>query len=166
MWFGRSSASVESGGGAQGWALQWLALVRMWLWWLSLTMLVELVNHLWNQLLTVIIVQTHPTLHTLKQRSSHVENLRSVWSWSAEIFEAHTHRWTDRQTQRHTHRHTEMSCFYREISAKMVSYVRFLFWWRIITSSKEIIFSLMSVCLLVVSQQDYKKTAPWIFLSR
>ena len=31
-WFGRTGTPVDSGGGAWGWALQWLALVRMWLW--------------------------------------------------------------------------------------------------------------------------------------
>ena len=54
----------------------------------------------------IIVFQTNPTLHTLKPRSSHVENLRSVWSWSAEIFEAHKDRQTDRQ----------ISCFYREMT--------------------------------------------------
>ena len=37
-------------------------------------------------------------------RSSHVESLRSVWSWSAEIFDSQTHT--------HTHRQTEFPCFY------------------------------------------------------
>ena len=46
----------------------------------------------------IIVVQTNATLHTLKPRSSHVENLRSVWSWSAEIFEAHTDTQTDRDS--------------------------------------------------------------------
>ena len=46
-------------------------------------------------------------LHTLEPHSSHVATLRSVWSWSAEIFEAHTHR--------QTHRQAEIPCFCREM---------------------------------------------------
>ena len=41
--------------------------------------------------------------HTLKPCSRQVENLRSVWSWSADIWGTHTHT------------HTQISCFYREI---------------------------------------------------
>ena len=48
---------------------------------------------------SIFVVQTNPMLHTLKPRSSHVENLRSVWAWSAEIFEEHTHACT------HVHTH-------------------------------------------------------------
>ena len=63
----------------------------------------------------IIVVQTNPTLYTLKPRSSHVENLRSVWSWSAEIFESHTHTHTHRHRHTHTHTHTQISCFDREM---------------------------------------------------
>ena len=52
-WFGRTGASVDSGGGAWSRALQWLALVRTWLWWLWLTMLAKFGNHIWNHLITV-----------------------------------------------------------------------------------------------------------------
>ena len=48
------------------------------------------------QMLYVANLSTLKTLHTLEPRS-HVETLRSVWSWSAEIFEAHIYRQTDRQ---------------------------------------------------------------------
>ena len=65
-----------------------LALVRMWLWWLWFAAL-------------AFAVQTYATLHTLEPYSSHVETVRSVWSWSAEIFEEHTH--------------TQIPCFYREM---------------------------------------------------
>ena len=49
---------------------------------------------------SIFVVQTNLMLHTLKPHRSHVENLRSVWSWSAETFEAHIHRQTDTQTDR------------------------------------------------------------------
>ena len=51
----------------------------------------------------IIVVQTNPTLHTLKPHSSHIENLRS------EIFEAH------RQTDRQTDGQTEIPCFNRVV---------------------------------------------------
>ena len=84
-----------------GWALQWLVLVRTWLWWLRWTMLggiCKVFTKLFVQ--GIIVVQTNATLHTLEPRSSHVESLRSVWSWSTEIFEAQKHIHTDRQTDR------------------------------------------------------------------
>ena len=55
----------------------------------------------------IIVIQTNATLHALGPSSSHVESLRSVWSWSVEIFEAHIHA--------PAHRQTEIPCFYREI---------------------------------------------------
>ena len=64
----------------------------------------------------IIAVQTNVMLHTLEPCSSHVENLRSVWSWSAEMFEAHIHRQTDRQTDR------QIPCFYREMTLLLSSY--------------------------------------------
>ena len=84
---------------ARGYGMQWLALVHTWLWWLQWTMLAEFVKHFWNNLFTVSL-HTNVTLHTLEPRSSLMETLRSVWSWSAEIFEAQIHT--------HTHTHTHM----------------------------------------------------------
>ena len=95
------------------WALQWLALLCKWLWCavigsgvhMAMVVMVNNASGIRKAFLKefingIIAVQTNVMLHTLEPCSSHVENLRSVWSWSAEMFEAHIHRQTDRQTDR------------------------------------------------------------------
>ena len=112
------------------WALQWLALVRTWLWCavigsgahVTMVAMVDNASGICKAFMkyfinSIIVVQTNATLHTLEQCSSHIETLRSVWSWSAEIFEAHIHRQTD------THTQAEIPFFYREIILENRLYV-------------------------------------------
>ena len=97
-----------------GYSVQWLALVHMWLQCAVIgsgahvTVVAPVDNargickaFMKSFINSIIVVQTNLTSHTLEPNSSHVETFRSVWSWSAEIFEERTH--------------TQIPCFYKEM---------------------------------------------------
>ena len=96
---------------ARGYSVQWLALVRTWLWWLRWTMLAEFVKHLWNNLLMVSLQS--------KQIRRHVQ---PCWNFQVSLIlirreilgtDTHTH------TRTLTHTHTQIPCFYRKIHKDM-----------------------------------------------
>ena len=88
------------------WALQWLALVGTWLWWLRLAMLAEFVKHLQNKLVTLSLQSKQ------MRRCTPLNHAAAMLKLSSQ---------SDPDLQRYLRNtHTHTPCFYREIKSNKV----------------------------------------------